>query len=165
MYTNDRLRKIRANYKREHDVVDTNPVEITAVLGLLYMAGVQKSSHQIVQDLWSTDGTAPEYFRFVMSYRRFLLLLRALRFDDDRTRHERKALDKLAPIRKIFEHFVQRCKESYSIGEYSTVDEMLESFRGRCQFRQYMPKKPARYGIKIFSLVDSRMFYTSNMEV
>lgn len=42
---------------------------------------------------------------------------------------------------------------------------MLESFRGRCRFRQYMPKTPARYGIKIFSLVDSRMFYTSNMEV
>ncbi len=84
MYTNDRLRKIRAHYKREHDVVDTNPVEITALLGLLYMAGVQKSSHQIVKDLWSTDGTAPEYFRFVTSYR-FLLLLRALRFDNDRT--------------------------------------------------------------------------------
>ena len=28
-----------------------------------------------------------------------------------------------------------------------------------------MPKKPARYGIKIFALVDSRTFYTFNMEI
>lgn len=42
---------------------------------------------------------------------------------------------------------------------------MLESFRGKCRFRQYIANKPAKYGIKIFSLVDSRTFYTLNMEI
>ncbi|KAL4120740.1 hypothetical protein QTP88_013376 [Uroleucon formosanum] len=51
------------------------------------------------------------------------------------------------------------------VGEYVTVDEMLESFRGKCRFRQYIANKPAKYGIKIFSLVDSRTFYTLNMEI
>lgn len=42
---------------------------------------------------------------------------------------------------------------------------MLEGFRGRCNFRQYIPNKPNKYGIKIQALVDSKTFYTCNMEV
>uniref|UniRef100_A0A1B6M557 PiggyBac transposable element-derived protein domain-containing protein n=1 Tax=Graphocephala atropunctata TaxID=36148 RepID=A0A1B6M557_9HEMI len=42
---------------------------------------------------------------------------------------------------------------------------MLESFRGRCSFRQYMPKKPAKYGLKMFALVDAKMMYTANLEL
>lgn len=30
-----------------------------------------------------------------------------------------------------------------------TVDEQLVSFRGRCSFRQYIPSKPGKYGLKI----------------
>ena len=41
---------------------------------------------------------------------------------------------------------------------YITVDKKLEDFHGRCD-------KPAKYDIKIFSMVDSNNFYTSNMEV
>lgn len=29
----------------------------------------------------------------------------------------------------------------------------------------YMPKKPAKYGIKMFSIVDAKLFYSANMEV
>jgi len=42
---------------------------------------------------------------------------------------------------------------------------MLEGFRGRCSFRQYIANKPNKYGIKIQALIDSRAFYTSNVEV
>lgn len=164
-HTNIRLRKIRQNYQRESDVLDTNAEEIKALLGLLYMAGVLRSSHLNVSDLWTTDGTAPEIFRMVMSYKRFYLLLRALRFDDEATRQNRRALDKIAPIRNIFDGFVERCLQNYSVSEYVTLDEMLESFRGRCSFRQYMPKKPAKYGLKMFALVDAKMMYTCNLEI
>jgi len=51
------------------------------------------------------------------------------------------------------------------MGEYATIDEMLEGFRGRCNFRQYIPNKSNKYGIKIQALVDSKTFYTCNMEV
>ena len=164
-FTNIQLRKFRVNYARESDTADTNIDELKAVIGLLYLAGMLKSSHTNIQDLWCTDGTAPENFRLVMRYNRFYILLRALRFDDIRTRAARKAVDKLAPIRNLFEGFVQRCKSSYSVSEYVTIDEMLESFRGRCSFRRYLPNKPAKYGILIYALVDARMFYTSNMEI
>lgn len=123
------------------------------------------SNHLNLKDLWSNDGFAPEYFRSVMSEQRFYILLRALRFDDIETRNDRKSIDKLAPIRVIFDGFVKRCLECYTVGENCTIDEMLEGFRGRCSFRQYIPSKPNKYGIKIQALVDSKSFYTSNMEV
>ncbi|KAJ8865692.1 hypothetical protein PR048_033212, partial [Dryococelus australis] len=39
-------------------------------------------------------------------------------------------------------------KLSILVGKYTTADEMLEKFRGWCKFLQYIPNKPAKYGIK-----------------
>ncbi|GFR33461.1 DDE_Tnp_1_7 domain-containing protein [Trichonephila clavata] len=50
-------------------------------------------------------------------------------------------------------------------GEYATIDEMLIPFRGRCNFIQYIPNKPANYGLKVFVLCNSKTFYVSNLEV
>ncbi|KAE9522205.1 hypothetical protein AGLY_017387 [Aphis glycines] len=94
--------------------------------GLLYLAGYLRSNHLNLHDLWRTDGFSPEYFRAVMSEKRFSLLLRAVRFDDIETRNVRRAIDKLAPIRTVFDDFVRRCKENYTVGENCTIDEMLD---------------------------------------
>jgi hypothetical protein len=63
----------------------------------------------------------------------------------------------------IYFNFV--CKSSYSLGEYATLDEMLLAFRRRCGFKIYMTMKPNKYGIKIFSIVDARTFFTHNLEI
>ncbi|XP_003373540.1 conserved hypothetical protein [Trichinella spiralis] len=44
-------------------------------------------------------------------------------------------------------------------GPYVTVDERLIPFKGRCPFRQYMPKKPAEYDIKVWTLCDAKTSY------
>src|SRR5215469_7131658 len=106
-----------------------------------------------------------EIFRSTMSMQRFRFLLQCLRFDDRTTRAARSEVDKLAPIRQFFELFVTKCKSHYSLGELVTIDEKLEKFRGNCPFRQYIANKPGKYGIKIYALVDSRIFYTQNLEI
>ncbi|KAE8285601.1 hypothetical protein D5F01_LYC15266 [Larimichthys crocea] len=40
-----------------------------------------------------------------------------------------------------------------------TIDEQLVPFCGRCKFLQYMPSKPAKYGIKVFWMCDARVPY------
>jgi hypothetical protein len=85
--------------------------------------------------------------------------------DDRTTRAERSEADKLAPIRHLFELFVTKCKSHYSVGELVTIDEKLEKLRGNRPFRKYIASKPGRYGIKIYALVDSRIFYTQNLEI
>ena len=81
-----------------------------------------------------------------------------MRFDDRDTQITKKAEDRLAPIREIFTLFVNNRQKNYSLGEFTTIDEMLVGFRGRCGFRQYIPSKPNKYGIKIYALVDAKMY-------
>lgn len=45
------------------------------------------------------------------------------------------------------------------------IDEMLLALRGRCPFRQYIPSKPAKYGLKVFAVCDAKTYYTSNLEI
>ncbi|UYV75793.1 hypothetical protein LAZ67_13001372 [Cordylochernes scorpioides] len=73
--------------------------------------------------------------------------------------------DKLAPIRVIFEEFVTNCKTMYHPGEYLTVDENIIPFKGRCTFKQYLPNKPTKYGIKIYVLCCSGTSYVVNLEI
>nr|XP_022907230.1 piggyBac transposable element-derived protein 4-like [Onthophagus taurus] len=166
-YTNKYIESKRntISYSRERDCQNTTICEILALFGTLFLIGTKKGSHVNVMDLWNSDGTGIQILRAVMGSKRFLFLLRSLRFDDKSTRNERKKTDKLAPIRSILDSFVNNCKNSYNVSEYVTIDEMLHSFRGRCSFVQYIPSKPAKYGIKIFAMCDAKSFYTSNFEV
>lgn len=56
-------------------------------------------------------------------------------------------------------------KKLFTLSGYCTIGEQLVPFRGRCSFRQYIPNKPAKYGIKIFTLVDANTVYTFSMEI
>lgn len=74
-------------------------------------------------------------------------------------------IDKLAPIRYIIDSFIKNCIESYDTSEFVMIYEILHSFCGRFSFVQYMPNKPAKYGLKMFTVCDAKTFYFSNFEV
>ena len=46
-----------------------------------------------------------------------------------------------------------------------TVDEQLYPFRGRCRYIQYIPSKPAKYGLKFWALCDSTTRYCWKIEM
>jgi len=127
--------------------------------------GAIKGGHRSTLDLWKTDGLGAELLPCVISEKRFQFLLRCIRFNDIRGRDERIKVDKITHIRWVFEHFVDNCKNAYSVSEYITIDEKIQAFRGRCSFKMYIPNKPAKYGIKIFAVCDAINFYTSNLEI
>ncbi|XP_050687847.1 piggyBac transposable element-derived protein 4-like [Eriocheir sinensis] len=97
-----------------------------------------------------------------MSERRFCFLLRCLRFDDKTTRQERVKTDRFAPIRILWDSFIEKCKRNYIPDENITVDEQLLGFRGRCAFRMYIANNPAKYGLKIIMANDSKTSYLLN---
>ena len=163
LQTNQILISIRANYANSdrQELKDTDIVELRAFIDLL-LYSIFKSNHEDLTSIFATDGTGRDTFRSTMSLKRFQLLLVAHRFDDLDTKAEHSKTDRLAPILHIFHTFVQNCKNNYSIREYTCIDEMLVSFRGKCHFRVYMPNKPGKYGIKILILNDSRTHYFLN---
>lgn len=93
-----------------------------------------------------------------MSRDRFISILKFIRFDDVCIRQERKQRNKLALIREIEDLFTQNCRDSYKPSAYGTVDEQLVNFRGRCSFKIYIPSKPKKYGIKVWTLCDAEVF-------
>ncbi|UYV81673.1 hypothetical protein LAZ67_20001926 [Cordylochernes scorpioides] len=163
--TNIYIRNIQQNYSRERDANLTNLHEIKALLGNIYFLGVMKANKLNTDDAWARDSTGFELCRIAMSENRFRFLLRVIRFDDKATRNERLRQDKLAAVRLILDTFVKNCQKHYSPSKYITVDEKLDAFRGKWNFRQYIQSKHNKYGIKLFALVDSKMFYTCNLEI
>lgn len=65
--TNRYIEKEQQKYQRLRDALPTNIIEIRALLGLLYIAGLHKSSHTNVTDMWQADGTGLEIFIAIMS--------------------------------------------------------------------------------------------------
>lgn len=153
------IAKLHGVCVRDRDCKSTDLIEMKAYITILYMAGLKKMNHLNLKEMWLNDGTAPNIFRASMSMKRFLFLLLVIRCDDTESRSVRSKTDNLAAFREVFEEFNDYCTNYNIPGEYCTIDEMLESFRGRCKFRVYIANKPAKYGIKINALVDSRTFY------
>ncbi|CAB3261584.1 unnamed protein product [Arctia plantaginis] len=160
--TNIKIRQMRPKYQNSYCVQDLDLMELKAFIGFLFYTAIFKENREHYTSWYSTDGTGREIYRCIMSKNRLEVLLNAIRFDDTANRPERRAIDSSAPIADLFKSFIDRCQALYAIGSYACIDETLVPFRGRCKFKVYMPKKPAKYGIKIQCLTDARSGYLLN---
>lgn len=94
-----------------------------------------------------------------MPLRRFNAILRFIRFNNAITRPERQVLSKSAPIDDIWMMLNANLERVYEPGVNLTVDEQLFPYRGRTRFTQYIPFKPAKYGIKVWWICDSKSHF------
>jgi len=117
-----------------------------------------------VRRIWAKLPVQNPIFPAVISGERFAEILSLLRFDDRDTRDTRRAVDKFAPIRELWNSFAEQCRTVYTPSPYLTVDEQLLGFRGRCPFRQYIKSKPDRYGIKLWLCADAETYYVYNLK-
>ncbi|CAJ1074266.1 piggyBac transposable element-derived protein 4-like [Xyrichtys novacula] len=81
------------------------------------------------------------------------------------TLRARRAADKLAAVREVWDMWSERLLSPYNPRPEITVDEQLVPFRGHCPFRQYIPSKPAKYGIKTWVACDFKSSYAWKMQV
>nr|XP_020462270.1 LOW QUALITY PROTEIN: piggyBac transposable element-derived protein 4-like [Monopterus albus] len=155
-------REGRRVYGEKWKVMDM--ILMYAYLGLLYLAGVFKSNGESLHSLWSAE-TGREIFRATMFLDKFQIISRVFQFDNRDDRPARRQTDKLAAIRTVWDKWVHRPPPLFNPGPNVTVDEQLMPFRGRCPFRQYMPSKPAKYGIKFTAACDAATSYAWNLQV
>lgn len=95
-------------------------------------------------------------FSQVLSHDRYLAILSNLHFCDNENVDQN---DRLFKIRLIIDHFRQKFKDSLYPFENLAIDESLILFKGRLSFRQYIPSKRHRFGIKFFVLADCETGY------
>ena len=115
-------------------------LESKACVRLLLLAGLLGRSRSDLHSLWRTSPLEFPIFKATMSKNRFDKIIACLRFDDKNTREQRKKADKL--------------KACYKPGLHITIDEQLLGFRGKRPFRQFIPKKPSKYGLKFWQCVE-----------
>jgi hypothetical protein len=90
-----------------------------------------------------------------MTRDRFLHILRFLHFADNSERPDQdEEYDQLWKLTTVFD----------TLSDNYAVDKVIVKFRGTVIFRQYIPKKRKRFGIKIYELCDEAG-YTSAMRV
>ncbi|KAM4016931.1 LOW QUALITY PROTEIN: piggyBac transposable element-derived protein 4-like [Anomaloglossus baeobatrachus] len=140
---------------------DLHDDDLDAYIGVLLLAGVYKSCNEATDSLWDAS-TGRNIFRATMSLQKFQMISRVLRFDN---RDTRTKSDKLAPIRDVWEKWVQLLPLMFNPGPEVTVDECFHPFHGKCPFRQYMPSKPGKYGIKIWAACDAKTSYAWNLQI
>jgi len=108
-----------------------------------------------IQDYWSTDHLiATTIFGNVMPRGRFLLLLKFLHFNDNANQSYG---DRLFQIRPIVQHLKDKFRRIMVPYRNLCIDKSLMLWKVRLHFKQYIPSKRHRFGIKIFILCDCRI--------
>ncbi|XP_026175349.1 piggyBac transposable element-derived protein 4-like [Mastacembelus armatus] len=137
---------------------------LRAYMGLLTLAGMYRSRGEATSSLCDAEH-GRTIFRATMSLKEFHCWSRMLRFDDRKSRGiDGNSPDKLAAIREVWSKWSERLPALYNPGPAVTVDERMVPFKGRCSFRQYMPNKPAKYGLKLWVACDAKSSYAWRMQ-
>ncbi|KAL1447294.1 hypothetical protein WDU94_002722 [Cyamophila willieti] len=114
-------------------------------------------------DYWCTASLVYKFERprEMMSRTPYQLLLSMIHFANNDT--IRKG-DRLGKIQPLIDKLERKYQELYVPSENFVIDESLVPWRGRLIFRQYIPNKAHRYGIKLFKLC-STDGYTWSLKV
>ncbi len=130
------------------------------LMAVLLMGVIKKPS---LRHYWSTDPLLQTpFFGTLFSQDRFLLLLRCLHFTNSaRVSHH----DPLHKIRRIFTAITSSFRRVFVPYKDLCVDESLMKWKGRLAFRQYIPTKRSRFGVKFFVLCDVLTGYVQDMVI
>ena len=141
---------------------DTNKDEIKQFLGLVMFMGLVK--YPSISYYWSKKPIyTSDFCSKVMSRNRFQLLLRFFHFADNESLQDSED-PKLHKVKMLVQMLVQNFKTFQDPGEDIVIDETMIPYRGRLSFKQYIPGKAHKYGVKLFKLTDPSG-YTYNVEI
>ena len=99
---------------------------------------------------------------------RYSLLLRFLHFNDNEFIDENSS--RLYRLQPLLEKLTENFRSTYTPGSSVVIDESLIPFRGRLSFRQYIPGKTHKYGVKLYKICSPNAYtwdlkvYIGNME-
>ena len=114
-----------------------------------------------IEDYWSTSWvTRTAFFSRVFTRDRFESIFWLFHLSHDIDGITAKRIDKVKPLLDLL---IPRYQANYTPSRCVAVDETMVGFRGRFGPKQYMPKKPVKYGIKAFTLADSDQGYVVNI--
>ena len=115
-------------------------------MGIIYKPSI--TSYSSTDELFSTP-----IFSQLVTRNRFQLIEKFLHFNNNLDPNY-DPLDENRD-RPILDILRRQCKSVWYPGKELSVDQSLVLFKGRVKFRQYIKRKRARFGIKLYVLTTS----------
>ena len=141
-------------------------VEMRAFVSVLLIMGLSKKPSY--ESYWSSDPLLEcNGFKAIMSRDRFLQILMFFHINDNAFDFPREDSrhDRLFKIRPLMDHLIAGWQRHFYPGREVSVDESMIAFKGKTTLKQYMPKKANKWGIKSWSLADSKSGYIWNWDI
>lgn len=121
-----------------------------------------------LRDYWCRNEIiATPWFASIMSRDRFLLILRYLHLNDSSQQKKPGEVghDPLYKVRPLLDHLSAVFPLYYQPSQNLSIDEMMIGTRCRVSFLQFLPKKPTRFGIKVWVNAEASTGYTLGLQV
>ena len=143
----------------------TNSNEIKAFLGLHVAMGIAKLPS--VYDYWATGITNMPFFSAVMKRDRFLELAKYLHLVDNKTAVDKNHpnYSKLFKLGGLDEELSKSFESCYKPSQNLSIDEQMIGMKSRVSFIQYMPKKPKKFGIKLWACCDAESSFCLRFQI
>ncbi len=127
-----------------------------AFIGCLIVMGI----HQLpaLKNYWSSDPFFHvESVASVMTASRYKKITENLHCNNNETQPPKSDpnYDKLHKVKLLLEALNDNVRKVYEPSSVVTVDQSMIPFKGRNVLKQYMPKKPVKWGYKVWCLCDS----------
>ena len=109
-----------------------------------------------VNQYWSTNPLLKTpFFNNVMPRNRFQLIFEFFHFNDNNNYNPQDPnRDRLFKIHPVLDYLMDKFKSVYTPDKHIAIDEELLLWKERLGFKQYIPNKRARFGIKMFSVCE-----------
>ena len=141
-------------------VFDLSMEELLAFIALNIVMGMVRLPR--VHDYWSTKPIfRMPFFSGIMPRDRFLEISRFLHLVDSSSQKKKGEFgyDPLFKIRPLIKKTSDTFEKYYTPKQELAIDEMMIGTRCRIHFLQYIPKKPTKWGIKVFVNAESASGY------
>ena len=137
-----------------------------AYVAMLIVMGIKKQPR--VWMYWSTDPMFNDaWISGVMTKTRFYKLNQYFHLRDTSATPARghEDYDPLYKVKPLLDDISETFKQNFQPGREVSVDEAMISFKGRLYFKQYLPMKPNKWGIKVWMLCDAKTGYIVRFEI
>ncbi|CAH1957172.1 unnamed protein product [Acanthoscelides obtectus] len=143
---------------------NTSPNEIRTFIGLAVLQSVcSKPSFDMYFS--ARESIETPFFVKTMREYRFRLIHKFIHFADNNFLDNDPHVRKLYKIKPIIDHLQNKFRSVYIPGKNISVDESLMGWKGRLSWKQYIPSKRKRFGIKFYMLCESSTGYVYNFFV
>ena len=76
-----------------------------------------------------------------------------------------RAHDKLYKVRPLLDVISDTFREEYNPSKFVSIDEAMVKYKGRLGFKQYLPMKPIKHGIKVWVRADATNGFVCALQV